>query len=656
MKKILLIVSLLFICVLTSCGEGKAKYTVKFVGVNDEVISTVKVTETEEIVYPNIPEVEGYKIIGWEKEIETTNKSIVIKAKYERLSYIVVFYDNNDAMLDAQVVYYGDSAIAPSYDMNISGASFVGWDKELTNVTSDLEVRPIYQVNTYVVKFYDALGSVISEQIVEHGKYATAPDNPEKEGATFIGWDTYFYGVTSNLDVYPKFEDKCYEVSFYDMYGNLLSSECIKHGFSANPPEVPTIPYYTFTGWDQEYDNITSNKIIRARYTKETNNYSFNTADYWLHSLSGKYDIRKLILTEEEINAYNAQIVSTYSKTKVIDLRTVYKKETGIDISNKITVYTKMNSYTIYNNTTHSALSSSEKTTILNNRNLNNIPSVVTNEFGIVTSFAWLRAYPTNCYAKDYDMDRFQETTLNVGEGVVISHISSDGLWYFVQAQNYNGWIETKYVAKCSYDEMISFLYPTNRLVVISDYVKLETEHVRMGQSFPLVSSNDDSYVINFPKRLEDGTLSLKELTLAKSDDYHEGYLEYTYENVFKQAFKLLGIDYSWGDKETSGRDCSSTMNGIYCSFGFMMPRNTSNQLAIPTYGKNVSGLTVSSLKTYYPGTLIYTSSHVMMYIGENINGVPYLLHNTTSNGGGCILQSFESYGGSKMIAVLKMQ
>jgi len=318
--------------------------------------------------------------------------------------------------------------------------------------------------------------------------------------------------------------------------------------------------------------------------------------------------------------------------------------------------YSNINRYTVYDNDTKTAISSNTKNEILANRNLNNIPSSVTVQFGLVVDFAWLRSYPTNHYSNNYAMDRFQETSLNVGEGVAIYHESLDKNWYFVQALNYNGWIEKKYVATCSYDEMVNFLNAEDKLVVISDYVVLENAHVRMGQAFPLLYNGENLYKISFPTRNLDGTLNLKDLSFEKSDDYNVGYLEYTYENVFKQAFKLLGIDYSWGDKGKDGRDCSSTMNAIYNSFGFMMPRNTSNQVAIPTYGKSVSGLTNATLMTYAPGTLIFTSSHVMMYIGENAQGVPYLLHNTNAGNGECILQSFESYGGSKMIGVLRMQ
>jgi hypothetical protein len=53
---------------------------------------------------------------------------------------------------------------------------------------------------------------------------------------------------------------------------------------------------------------------------------------------------------------------------------------------------------------------------------------------------------------------------------------------------------------------------------------------------------------------------------------------------------------------------------------------------------------------------MIFTSSHVMLYLGVNQEGTAYLLHNTTSGNGECILQSLNSYGGSRINGVLKMQ
>lgn len=59
----------------------------------------------------------------------------------------------------------------------------------------------------YTVRFFDANGNVISEQTVIEGNSAIAPENPVKEGFTFVAWDTSFSVVTSNLDIRPVFNE-----------------------------------------------------------------------------------------------------------------------------------------------------------------------------------------------------------------------------------------------------------------------------------------------------------------------------------------------------------------------------------------------------------------------------------------------------------------
>ena len=130
-----------------------------------------------------------------------------------------------------------------------------------------------------------------------------------------------------------------------------------------------------------------------------------------------------------------------------------------------------------------------------------------------------------------------------------------------------------------------------------------------------------------------------------------------TYENLYKQAFKLLGIIYSWGDKEKEGRDCSSTQKEVYASFGFKLPRNAGSQNKIPSYGSKPAGITIKELMTdYHPGTLIFSSGHVMMYIGEDEEGISYIFHNTSAGNGECILQRVDSYGIYKIIGTLRLQ
>ena len=716
MRKISVIIVCIMLLFIASCKKSNS-YTVVFNDINGNQIISKEIKTDESLNYPAPPKVEGYKFISWEKDSNSSSSNIIYKATYERLMFTVVFYNLNDEVLETQTIYYGESAIDPSDKLELNDYIFLGWDKNFTSVKSNLTVKPLYnsskysvqyfdesgklikeenvsygasveapsaptkegytfigwsessnivtkdlkiypkyEIITFVVRFYDEVGLIIDEQIIEYGKSAIAPEAPTKEGYTFKGWDEKLTNIKQDLEVYPLFEEITFEVTFLDIYSNVIEVQKVKQGEAAVAPEAPTMDYYSFTGWDKKFNNITQNLTVRATYQKQSNNYATTSKDYWLYQLSNKYDIRKEIMSAQEIASFNEKVYSDASLTKVKNVLSLPSTVNSTYVKNMIDSYTNINKYTVYNNSTNQALTSAEKTEILNNRNYNNVPSTVNVKYGVIIDFAWMRTYPTNHYSNNYSMDRFQETTLNVGEGVAIYHTSQDGNWYLVQAENYFGWVEKKHIAECSYEALESFLNPSDNIVVISDYVLIENKHVRMGQSFPLVSLTNDSYTINFPTRNSSGNLELKAITVNKDNNYSHGYLTYNYYNVYTQAFKLLGIDYSWGDKDKYGRDCSSTMNAIYRCFGFVMPRNTSNQNAIPTFGSKVSGVTNSSIQNYKPGTMIFSSSHVMLYIGENASGEAYILHNTTSGNGECILQALNSYGGSKIIGVLKMQ
>ena len=595
MKKIIFIFVILFSLMLVGCKEPEPKqYEIKFIGLDGVVLETQTLLEGETIVYPEDPLIDGH--------------------------------------------------------------DFYGWDLFLTTANSDAVITAIYEVYTYTVKFYGYDRKLVDEQTVEYGKSATAPTLPERENTVFLGWSKDFSCVKEDMKIYPEWEKEYCEVTFLDVNGKVIETQKVKNGEAAVAPDVPEVRFHEFKGWDNDFSKVKDDLKVQAIY-EMIGDYEMEDVNYWLQVLSKKYDIEAEILTKEDIAKYNEQILSDYNATRTVDVPELENVVTKAFVEGLINRYTKINNYPMYNNDTKKVLNGSEKNAIIDNRNMFNIPSSVNVKYGICVDFAWMRAYPTNHYSNNWSMDRIQETVVNVGEGVAIYHESKDGNWYFVQSYNYNGWVEKKYIAECSQDELRAFLKPEEKIVVISDYVTLENVPVRMGQALPLVSETDTTYNVKFPIRNNDGSLTLKEITINKDENYNKGYLKYTYENVFKQAFKLLGIKYSWGDKELDGRDCSSTTQSIYNSFGFMMPRNTTQQMYTPGYGDSVTGVNDKYMQNNYkPGTLIYTSSHVMMYLGENAKGESWLLHNTNANDAGCILQSLSSYGGHKMIYVLRLQ
>jgi hypothetical protein len=308
-----------------------------------------------------------------------------------------------------------------------------------------------------------------------------------------------------------------------------------------------------------------------------------------------------------------------------------------------------MDKYTVYNASGSQPLTSTDKNVILANRNLSGIAETTTIHYAISTQHTNVRSYPTYHYSSSMAIDRFQETGFGAGVPMIVYHTSLDQEWYFIRMFNYAGWVNKQEVALCDRATFLEFVNPSSFLIITSPYILVGDAHVRMGTRLPL----DQGTQVRFPTRLANGTLAI-ELVELPEYSYHVGYLSYTYRLLFAQAYKLLGSPYSWGDKNPIGFDCSSTQAAIYNCFGFQLGRNTSNHWATSTYGKTLETVSISSISSLMPGTLLYTSSHVLMLLGVDEDGVAWLLHNTTS-GNICKLQSLPSYGVSSIRYILEL-
>lgn len=80
-------------------------------------------------------------------------------------------------------------------------------------------------------------------------------------------------------------------------------------------------------------------------------------------------------------------------------------------------------------------------------------------------------------------------------------------------------------------------------------------------------------------------------------------------QTVAAFAQRFVGNPYVWGGTNlNSGADCSGFVGGIYRSFGYKLPRTSSD---LRRAGRKVS------YKDKQPGDLICYSGHVAMYIGN---------------------------------------
>ena len=125
------------------------RYTVRFVDWDDALLKEEIVRESESATPPENPSREGFTFTGWDKEYTNINSDIIIKAQYERdvVYYTVTFLDWDGSELFVEQVEEGQDAIGPSVLPYREGYTFTGWSKPTTNIQSNLTVIAQYQLN-----------------------------------------------------------------------------------------------------------------------------------------------------------------------------------------------------------------------------------------------------------------------------------------------------------------------------------------------------------------------------------------------------------------------------------------------------------------------------------------------------------------------------
>ena len=189
-----------------------------------------------------------------------------VYVKWTINKYTVTFMDGEKVLATFTNVTHGDTVTAPEVPEK-DGKTFKGWDKPFDNVTSDLTINAVYDVDTFTVTFKDG-EKVLETQTVEYEAAATAPDTARlspPEGMHFAKWDKDFSKVTEDIEVSAVYELNEYTVTFKNGE-TTLKTEMVKHGFAATAPNVYDTATKKFVGWDKSFDNVTSDLIVNAKF------------------------------------------------------------------------------------------------------------------------------------------------------------------------------------------------------------------------------------------------------------------------------------------------------------------------------------------------------------------------------------------------------
>jgi uncharacterized repeat protein (TIGR02543 family) len=142
-----------------------------------------------------------YSVRVWNGPIS----SVVAETAMEP-TYTVSFDSDSDTVIATQTIKKDQKAIQPADPVKI-GHTFLGWYHHVgqgwmafdfdTPITENVQLKALWQINQYLVRFLDHDDTLISESLIDHGSDATAPADPIREGWQFKGWDLSLTNITS---------------------------------------------------------------------------------------------------------------------------------------------------------------------------------------------------------------------------------------------------------------------------------------------------------------------------------------------------------------------------------------------------------------------------------------------------------------------------
>ena len=230
------------------------KYTVTFMD-GEKVLETfTNVPHGSAVTAPEVPEKDGKTFSKWDKDFKNITSDLTINAVYDVDTFTVTFKDG-EKVLETQTVEYEAAATAPD-TARLSppeGMHFAKWDKDFSKVTEDIEVSAVYELNDYTVIFKNG-DTTIKTETVKHGFAATAPNVFDSATEKFVGWDKPFDKVTSDLTVNATFETKKFTLTFINFDGTTVHTAEVEYGASIDSDFEKADKAATFNGTILDYE------------------------------------------------------------------------------------------------------------------------------------------------------------------------------------------------------------------------------------------------------------------------------------------------------------------------------------------------------------------------------------------------------------------
>ncbi|MDR0992752.1 MAG: InlB B-repeat-containing protein [Ruminococcus sp.] len=187
--------------------------------------------------------------------------STTAPAGYHTVTIIIA-----DKTTRIQVPHGGSAGL--SDNISLDGYRFIAWDRDYRNITEDCTIRAILEpiaASSHTVTFM--INGAAYPISVQHGGTAVPPYYPQDDGRgnAFLGWDRDLNNITADVTITAVY-DSSLTVTFV-VDGNSYQVK-VERGGTAVPNYIPTYDSYgnPFIGWDRALSNIQTNTTITALF------------------------------------------------------------------------------------------------------------------------------------------------------------------------------------------------------------------------------------------------------------------------------------------------------------------------------------------------------------------------------------------------------
>ncbi len=262
--------------------------------------------------------------------------------------YTVTFdYDDGKTENVEKVVKEGSKVEQPTIPSR-EGYTFVEWQYEgkqfdfNTEITQDITLTAKWKIKEFQITFDTLGGSNVPNQIKEYMTKVDKPQDPVKEGYTFIEWQyegkqfDFNTEITQDITLTAKWKIKEFQITFDTLGGSNVPNQVKEYMTKVDKPQDPVKEGYTFVEWQYEgktFDfntKVTKDITLTAKYKIVIPNIE-ETSGY---ELDGNY----LKLPANIISNKLSLGLSNIYNIKVYNAKNEEKKDQLLATSDKIQI------------------------------------------------------------------------------------------------------------------------------------------------------------------------------------------------------------------------------------------------------------------------------------------------------------------------------